>query len=358
MSVIPSASWQTTRTPDYFTRQEAFDFFSSAINFISAGGLSSINFPSTINFNTPNPTFSTINMNPTGSINMNDAPLLNAKSLGVSSIGSLQPRQWNANQNAVSVMAVDNSSMEPLQAQLLALKAVVSNTNNKGLYLDDDGVAGATNDLWNGLHTYGLQWLGSNGGNKFALNNISTINGTPPNTTNTTFTTLTGNILQASQLITTPVLANLSTVNGLPKVQPFIGTWAGSLGGVPNAIFASLFTINIPYNIPPNQQFLVSVLVQIGSFASGSPTSATFDLGLRVGGAGTGATVGFQNIHIANTALPNGAVTYCLTANVVSPTASTTNTIEICSQNGTGVSYTCVISPPPGAGRWTLSTPY
>jgi hypothetical protein len=342
MSVIPSLSWVTGGTPDYITRQEAIDFTSSVVGYLSSGALSSINFNSS-----PNPSFSTINMNPTGSINMNASALVNATSVGVSSIGSWQSRAWVTGQNAFTATAVDNNSLEGIQAQTLVAKDVVGVVNAQGWYGNKTGLYGASNDTWNGNGVAGLTWLGSNGGNQWSLNNISTINGTPPNTGSTSFTTLTGDTLNASVAVNTPVVNNISSFNGSPVIAEFDSTYTmPAVGGLANETFVVLTTINLPFNVPTDSAVLFSVNLRIGSFAPSSPPVFYGLFGVRIGGQGAGGGAYFPCSVVTPTALQNTTISFQITGVAQTPTASTTNTLEILAYNTTGTAVTCQITSP------------
>ena len=343
MSVIPSLSWVTGATPDYITRQEAIDFTSSVVGFLSSGALSSINFSSS-----PNPNFSTINMNPTGSINMNASALVNATSVGVSSIGSWQSRQWVTGQNAFTATALDNNTLEGVQAQTLVAKDVVGVVNAQGWYGTKAGLFGASNDAWNGNGVPGLAWLGSNGGNQWALQNISTINGNNPSASPTSFTTLTGNTLNANTAVNTPSINNVATFNGSPVIAELDGTYnMTAVSSLPNESVVVLTTITTPFNIPADSAVLASVNLRIGSFASGSPALFTGLFGLRIGGQGAGGGVFYPCCIATPTGLVNTSISFSISGIFQTPTASTTNTIEVIAYNTSGVGVTCQVTQPP-----------
>jgi hypothetical protein len=341
MSVIPSLAWINSATPDYITRAEVIDFASSVIQYISAGGLS------TISFNVgPNPSFSTVQINPTGNIGMNGAALTNATSLGISSIGSLQARPWTTAQNAATVVAADGSGLEGLQAQTLIAKLTNGTVNNPGVYMDKTGLWGASNDTWTGSYTPGMTWLGSNGANQWVLQNVSTINGTPPNTTNTTFTTLTGNTLNSSN-VNTNAVNNISSFNGAPVIAEMDTSYTmTTVNGLADNTFTVLTTINTPFTVPTDAAVLASVNIRIGSFASGSPPVFYGQFGLRIGGQGGGGGVFLFNSVAIPTNLTAGTTSFTISGICQTPTAATTNTIEVVAVNITGVAVTCQITSP------------
>jgi hypothetical protein len=318
------------------------DFASSVIQYISAGGLS------TISFNVgPNPSFSTVSINPTGSINMNGAALTTATSLGVSSIGSLQARPWTTAQNALTVVAGDGSGLEGLQAQTLVAKLTNGVANNPGVYLDKTGLWGASNDTWTGSYTPGMTWLGSNGANQWVLQNVSTINGTPPNTGSTSFTTLTGDTLNASVAVNTPVVNNISSFNGSPVIAEMDTSYTmATVNGLQDNTFTVLTTIPTTFTVPTDAAVLASVNIRIGSFASGSPAVFYGQFGLRIGGQGGGGGVFLFNSVAIPTALTAGTTSFTISGICQTPTSSATNTIEVVGVNITGVAITCQITNP------------
>jgi len=361
MSVIPSLAWQTSGTPDYITRQEVIDFASSVVQYISAGGLSSIN----VNVG-PNPSFSTVSLNATGSLNMNGAALVSAQSLGMSTNNGFVLATVGATGTSVvptSIGATSANTAGGIQMNSGFVRSFYQTPGNptgasqKGWVFNRDGIYGASNDDWTGAGAVGvpgLLWNGSNGGNLWALQNISTINGVNPTTSGTTFTTLTGTTLNSSN-VNTNALGSVSSINGLVKVAPFTASYNATASSVPAAAFTSLFTISVPFTIPPNSIVSVSVPVKISAFASGSPAIAYFDLGVRVGG--TGGQVAFTNSLALPTGLPTGSAGYVLSAQVLTP-ASPTNTIEVCCCNNTGATLTVQIANPVSpANRYSIFVP-
>jgi hypothetical protein len=89
------------------------------------------------------------------------------------------------------------------------------------------------------------------------------------------------------------------------------------------------------------------VNLRIGSFASGSPALFTGLFGLRVGGQGAGGGVFYPVCLATPTALVNTSVSISITGIFQTPTASTTNTIEVIAYNTTGSTVTCQVTNPP-----------
>ena len=352
MSLIPSASWLTSGTPDYITRQEVIDFASSVVQYISAGGLSSIN----VNVG-PNPSFSTINLNPTGSVNMNGAALTTAASLGLSTNNG-----FVLGLNAASGGFVPTSINTPAAQQVGGIqinsgfvRSVYQTPGNptgasqKGWVFNRDGIYGASNDDWTGSGVSGvpgLNWLGSNGNNLWVLQNISTINGVNPNTTGTTFTTLTGTTLNSSN-VNTNAVNNISSFNGFPVLPELDTTYnMATVSSLPDNTITVLTTINTPFTIPPDSAVLASINIRIGSFASGSPPVFYGQFGLRVGGQGAGGGIFYPTTVAIPTALTGGTTTFTISGIFQTPTAATTNTIEVIGVNITGTAITCQVSNP------------
>ena len=341
MALIPSLSWTSPGTPDYITRQEVIDFASSVVAYISAGGLSTIN----VNVG-PNPSFSTININPTGNIGMNGSLITNAQSYGISSIGQLAIKPLTTVQNVMSFVNEPGVNNQDVQSRSLTTRDNPNTSAAPGVRLDKTGLSGATNDSWGGFYTPGITWLGSNGANLWALQNISSLNGQNPNTSPTSFTTLTGTTLNA-QFVNTNSINNISSINGLPKIAIFDSTYnIAGIGSLADNTPTVVGTITAPYTFPTNCSVAATVNVRVGAFAPGSPAVAYLQFGLRIGGQGAGGGIFYTNAVAVPTALTGGFTNISISGIYPTPTASSTNTIEIVVVSITGTSLTCQITNP------------
>jgi len=344
MSVIPSLAWQTTGTPDYISRQEVVNAFSTL-----AGDLSGVDLSGLI-ITSPNPRFSTIQMNPSGSIT-GGANYTCSSALGVSSVLMTYNRPYPTGINPSFMLGIrDNitgTNYSPLAVNgILAKGQIFANGISQFVNPTQGGYFDANSNAVPITNFNSLV-------NQVSLTNISSINGVPPSGSQT-FTTLTGTTLNSSN-VNANALGSISSINGLVKVAPFSASYNATASGVPNAPFTSLFTISVPFNIPPNSIVCVAVPVRISAFASGSPTIAYFDLGVRVGGSG--GQVAYTTPVSLNTALSAGSASYLLSAQVLTP-ASPTNTIEVICSTNAGVAYTCQITNPVSpANRYSIFVP-
>jgi hypothetical protein len=170
-----------------------------------------------------------------------------------------------------------------------------------------------------------IQWMNWNslvGSNsRIALNNISTINGTPVGAGITSYTNLSGNNLSNSQVITTPSIVGVSSLNALP-----ISAYQNS-----------------------NNQFWVSYAVTNTGTQSASLVP------------GTGVSIlTFPNVPIPTVFGREVNVSIPINFSVTTPPASVANlTIDAflggSLTNGTSVSANYTITPTTSAGRVTLS---
>ena len=347
--MIPTLSWTSAGTPDYITREEVIDFASSVVQYISAGGLSTIE----VNVG-PNPSFSTININPTGNITFNNAPLLSAKSLGLST-------------NFQLINNVDGYGLSPAQtlenkdpttnnmrkASALAFECRPNSTvpytpNQKMTGMNQDGIYGLLGDSLIAPQTVpGLSWLGAPT-NQFALTNISSINGQSPSAvTISSFTTLTGTTLN-SQFVNSPALNNISSINGKTKLPPFKLSYTIPIfTTLPPNTTSVVGTIIAPYTFPPLSLVAVTVNVQIGSFGLLSPQPIYLIFGLRVGGGGAGSIQLLTTPLTCLRDLPGGILTVAISGLFPVTGFFPSNTIEIlCYNYSYNNTITCQIQAP------------
>lgn len=336
MSCIPSLSWQTSGTPDYISRQELTQFFSTLSNDLSGVDLSGLIF------NVPNPKFSTIQMNPTGSIT--GASLVSAtNALGISSVLATYNRPYTTATNPnFSLGFRDNIGGTDYSA--LVFGSVMSKAQ---IFTDDVAqymVPNANGFFGQTSNTIPVTTLNT-AVNQVALTNVSSINGNPP-TGGTTFTTLTGTTLNATNVNTTN-LNNVTQFNGLPKLSPYLGSYnITGVAGLNDNVATIIGTISVPITIPANAVCACSVPLRIGGFAPGSPAAVYFTFGLRVGGSGAGGGIFYTTPCALPSGLTSGFATICISGLFRTPTASATNTIEIIGYVQQGVNITCGLTNP------------
>ena len=186
----------------YITRQEVIEALSTILPSLSSF--------STISFGTsPNPSFSTITMNPNGQISgyvpiqtSNVIFTTGSQPAGFAQkliLGSAQPSSSNC------ITAVDvNNSNAPLQGSQMVVRSGAAGSlggvyqsilPQSNVFTSANGLSQVPYVLWNGQ-----TGLTAN----IALSNISTINGSPPNVNPTTYTTLSGTTINNTGVITTP----------------------------------------------------------------------------------------------------------------------------------------------------------
>lgn len=337
MSVVPNQSWQTSGTPDYISRKEVIDLLED----LSGVDLSGGNL-----FYTPNPLFSTIGINPTGQITGGNFVQANG-GIGISSVIATYNRMFPVNTDSFTLGIRSDvapaTAYQPLALQQLWCKNSIYNTEPTCVISPASlSYVTSLSDPTQQKMILGYNTPESNVG----LFNISSINGQPPNTAGTTFTTLTGTTLNATNVNTTN-LAGVSQFNGLPKIAPYRSTYnITGISGYSDNTATIIGTITPGITIPANALCAVSVPVKFGGFAPGSPAVVYFNLGLRVGGAGAGGGIFYTTPVAINTNLTSGSSSVMISGIFPTPTASATNTIEIILISQQGVSVTCPFSNP------------
>lgn len=217
----------------YITREETIQAISSIVPLLSSF--------STITFGvSPNPKFSTITMNPIGQISgfcpiQTSNVIFNASTTVVSQAGNLQLGNIGATTNSALCVTDNNGNMAPMRAtNFLATAGGASGFaagwgfTNQG-FVTFDGTAATTPVL---------TWQFGNN-QKIALQNISTINGNPVGSTITTYTSLTGQNITNTGVITTPSIVSVSSLNGVP-----LSNYANSQLVVPYTV-----TVTSPVNV-------------------------------------------------------------------------------------------------------------
>jgi hypothetical protein len=327
MSLYNNQTNITSGTPLFITRTEVINAFSTITGDLSGVNLSSF-------FLSPNPVFSSITMNPSGSIT-GGATVDATTALGLSSIALRYTRPYLSYAPSPS-LADGLGNYQPLSQSFAVVKSaqtagqfatIVSPTAYN--YINTSGVA--TN----------IMTLNSNV-MAAALTNISSINGQSPTTAGTTFTNLTGSNLTTTGTLTSPQIVSLSSINGLAYSTPFIAPWVG--GGsiaVPTGVPTLVASIALPANyLKPNSTYIIDVPLQVG-LAPPSPINFTLFIGFRLG------SNGLINYQVPMFIGPNSSgiiqITGIATTNAVSVT---TNNIDIVVLQSTGSAWTCNLNNP------------
>lgn len=236
MSLNPNQTYAGVNNNLYISRAEVLEAISSI------GGLSTISNL----FTTPNPLFSTITMNPNGLI------------------GGFAPIRSS------NVVFATTSPVVNAAAQLKL--GTVGNQSTNALVVADSlgntGVMRAQRYIANigGVNGYGAGWSFTNAGfvyvdgndaqtpvitapvgapQNIALQNISSINGSAVGQQITTYTNLTGSNITNSQVIQTPSIVGISSLNGSN-----INTFANQQLWVSRTISPSTSNVNMTANVP------------------------------------------------------------------------------------------------------------
>lgn len=332
MSALYNQTNLTAGTAQFITRSEVIQGLSTL-----AGDLSGVNF-STF-FNQPNPTFSTITMNPTGNISLPAG--VNTQVLTLSTVGSIKAVQpYGTSFTGVGVQGSAPNLYGDLYARNFGAMNGFNNTSNNQVLYSYQGIQGITSNAtvqalagWNPANP--LPWN---------LTNVSTINGIPPNVSGTTFTTLTGNTLTANTQVITPTIASITSINASAYKNNVTAAYIG--GGsisIPNNTTVTAITVTLPaLTLVTSKPYLFSIPVIIGPFPP-SPTGFQLNLGVRLGANGVIAFV--MNYWVA--ANSNNPITISLSGiaftNVVSVA---TQTLEVVATQLSGSTLVIPITNP------------
>ena len=216
----------------YITREEVIQGISSIIPALSSF--------STISFGTsPNAKFSTITMNPGGSISgfvpiqTNNLIFQSTTTLGQP--GNLVLGKVGSQNNAALCVTDNNGTMAPMRANNFIANASSANGFSAGWAFSSNGFYTVDG---NGLGTPFITWQFGNN-QKIAMSNVSTINGTPVGQQFTTYTSITGQDINNTGVITAPSIVSLSSLNGVP-----LASYTNSQLWVPYTV-----TVTTPSNV-------------------------------------------------------------------------------------------------------------
>ena len=336
MSALFNQTNITPGTTQFITRNEVIQAFSTI-----AGDLSGVNLSSI--FLSPNPVVSTLTVNPSGLISgyanaqLGKVNLSTQQALGLTSLFNYP--------GAITAYIDGGSNTAPVVG--IGFKAqLLQNTNAQTRIDYNFNQMTGTQDGQNftPLASYNPALTPA-----WNLTNVSTINGIPPNTGGTTFTSLTGSNITLTGMLTSPQIVNVSSINGEYYTASFNSNWTGSNNvSVPGNNVAALgASIALPSGLLiPNQTYLYDVPVVLGNFAP-SPTNFTLMIGARMGQQG--------QINYSIPLLVNASAqgfTYNLTGVAQTGTTVGTNSIDIILGQNSGATFSLsVYSPPSGAGN-------
>ena len=205
MSVLFNQTNISPATSQFITRAEVILGFSTL-----AGDLSGINISSLV-FNNPNPSLSTIRMNPNGFVS--GAAYDQAGRQVVSTVGSLAPAFLGLNNPQMTIMNTNGQITQDLYAKNFGATNSLSNANNPKIFYSYQGISaqpttGPSQPLATWIPAVGT---GTSGWN---LANVSSINGVPVLSSFTSYTTLNGQNINNTGVINTPSVVGLSSLNG------------------------------------------------------------------------------------------------------------------------------------------------
>lgn len=242
MSLKPNAYVTSLNsiTSAYITREEVIQGISSIVPALSTLNLSSFFFQD------PNPKFSSVAVNASGQISgfapIQTSNVIFNSNANVGQAGNIRLGNLGGLVNQAICVTDNNTNMAPIRAA--SYNATISGTNGFGAGFSFNNTGfGAFNGSYSTTQIIGWQ-LGNT--NTINLQNISSINGAPVNVNPTTYTNLSGNNITNTQVIGTPSLINVSSINGSN-----ITTFANNQTWVPYTVTATTpsnvtFTANVP----------------------------------------------------------------------------------------------------------------
>ena len=344
MSALRRQTYSDPGTSLFLTRVEVINALSSLAGDLSGADLSTL-------FYNPNPKFSTITMPPSGSIQLPGQ--VEAVSLLLSTTAGFRSQDMNGYGNQNLVVQQGGLTTDIYAKNFIAdnTPITVPTSTNRLLYAYN-GIGGTN---FNQQYSQFLSWnpLAATS-NSWYLTNVSSINGQAPNTAGTTFTTLTGNTLNAN-LVNVPQITNVSSVNGVAYVAPASATYSGTNSAViPSGTLTSCFTINLPAGtLQPNRNYIFDVPFILGAFPP-SPINFQLLIGIRLG------TNGITNVQMPYWIGSNSTQNVTLQLSGIAstnPVSVASQTIEIMCIQSSGSTWGCPFSAPAsGAGNnvWTL----
>ena len=320
MSALYNQTNTAPGTFNFISRQEVIEGLSTLASDLSGLNISSFNLAIPAN-----PSFSTIRMPATGLISgyapIQTSNVILQSSLGAGVINKIQTGGF-ANQSNIAMAAADSTgATAPIVASSYAAK--LGGINSAATYhqllptgLQVVDAAGASPNQWMTWNTL----VGAN--SRIALNNISTINGTPVGAGITSYTTLSGSNINNSAVIATPSMVGLSSLNALPisayqnsNSQPWVSYSVTNTASYPFSLTSGTQTTVLSFSnvpIPTTQNREVTISVPITIQLNPAPAQATnLIVEAYIGGNLTqGCQVG-QIITVGPNSLANQRITLC-----------------------------------------------
>ena len=311
-------------TSAYITREEVIQGISSIVPALSTLNLSSFFFQD------PNPKFSSVAVNAGGQIS-GFAPIQTSNVIlngatNVGQAGNLRLGNLGGLSNQAICATDNNANMAPMRASSYNATIGGANGFGAGFSFNNTGF-NAFSASYSTTQVIGWS-LGNT--NTINLTNISSINGAPVNANPTTYTNLSGNNITNTQVIGTPSLINLSSING-SNITTFANNQSWVQYTVTNtAPVTQAFIANIPIAVlvftslpitSPNINKAVNISVPITITPAATltqPLNVTvtgFIGGAITGGSGVSQQLSFatgqgtgngRSITLSGTAILNG----------------------------------------------------
>jgi len=333
-------------TSQFVTRDEVLQGLSTL-----AGDLSGVNF-STF-FNQPNPTFSTITMNPTGNIRLPQN--ITTQTVALSTVGGIIPTQSQGTGGQFNGLGITAGLSGTAYGDLYTKNVIANNglttANNDKLLYGYNGIAG----LPAAGGTQGFMGWNPTNALPFQLSNVSTINGIPPNTSGTTFTNLSGVNLTTSGMLTSPQIVSVSSINGLPYQAAAASNYITSnVVNLPTNTPTTVISAAVPAGVlAPNTSYTVNFPFVLGANIPSAPLNFQVVFGIRLGGNGQ---INYTTPYwiAANSVLPISLdINAVVQTNI---TAITSNLVEVIGIHNAGSTWSdAFYSPPNGANLNTWS---
>lgn len=306
----------------YITREETIQAISSIVPLLSS--LSTVSFGVS-----PNPTFSTIRMNSGGSISgfvpIQTNNLVFQSTNTISQAGNLRIGTIGANPNQALCVTDNNANMAPMRALNFLATAGGAAGFSAGWGFSSNGFVTFDGQA---ATTPVLTWQFGNN-QKIALDNISTINGSPVGQGITTYTSLTGQNITNTGVITTPSIVSVSSLNGVALsnyansqlVVPYTvtNTTASNVAmaaNVPQVVLTftglpitagigKFINLSVPINVSPaSGSVAAQTNVTLTAFIGGN---ATFNTGISGSTAlSPGSANGVRQVNLSGVVAANG----------------------------------------------------
>lgn len=326
-------------TSFFITRQEVIQTLSTI-----ASDLSGVNFSNI--FANPNPTFSTITMNPSGAI-LTPANIVAGSALGISSVLETYNRLF-ATATDPFVLGLRNSANQ-YQPQALGQLYVKPNVfTNETTCL----VAPASLSYLNNFsaNTPVINWNAA--ASQVSLSNISTINGNPASG-GTTFNSLTGSNITLSGQLFSPQQVGLSSINGVAYSNVVNGSYTGNFSAtINNSNIGVIASVALPAGtLQPGRNYLYDIPITFTSYPPGQPQNFTLNIGTRLGNNGQ---INYTYpLWITGTAQPTSMTLTGI--NQTNPVSVASQTIDIIGYQQSGSNFQATFNNPVSpANTWSI----